>query len=409
MAMVARNRFDRMEHVAAMNRQPFQTPPRWWSPKLSRAWVRFWSPARRRMQLREQRLVGVDVRGVENMVDAVGKDQGVLVTPNHSSHADCYAFHGAADRVGCLFNFMIAWQVFQRSGPIKRMILRQHGCFSVDREGTDMRAFRQALDILKTAPNPLVVFPEGEVYHCNERITPFREGPAAMAILAARKGDRPVVCVPCAMKYEYVEDPTPALLELADRLERAVFWRPRPDLTLPARIYHLAEGLLALKEIEFFGHSKRGELPERIAGLIEFVLQGLEGRYETAGSPTTVPERIKALRQSVIEKMESVEAGDPTRTPCENDLGDLFLVVQAFSYPGNYVAERPSIERIAETLDKLEEDVLGLDTATIRGTRKVTVTFGEPIPVETGKGRKTKAADLTRLLEERVQGLLDAP
>jgi len=39
-------------------------------------------------------------------------------------------------------------------------------------------------------------------------------------------------------------------------------------------------------------------------------------------------------------------------------MDDLFFVIQLYSYPGDYVAERPVIERIAETLDKFEEDVL---------------------------------------------------
>jgi hypothetical protein len=79
-----------------------------------------------------------------------------------------------------------------------------------------------------------------------------------------------------------------------------------------------------------------------------------------------------------------------------------------FSYPGDYVAQQPSVERIAETLDKMEEDVLGFRTARIRGARKATIVFGEPIGVEGERGKKAAAAVLTRLLEERVQGLLDS-
>jgi hypothetical protein len=359
------------------------------------------------MQLKEQRLLEIEVRGLENIRQATADNQGVLVTPNHCGHADCYAFSGAVDQLRCHFYFMIAWQVFQRGTRLKRLALRHHGCFSVDREGTDMRAFRQAVEILQSSPHPLVVFPEGEVYHINDIITPFREGPAAMALLAARKGSRPVVCVPCAIKYSYLEDPTPELLPLMDTLERAVFWRPRPDLSLPERIYRLAEGLLALKELEFLGNTGSGTIPERIATLVNHILQGLDQHYDIDSSGSTVPERVKALRQKAIEKMAVLSENDPEHKQCGVDLDDLFFVVQAFSYPGNYVAQRPSIERIAETLDKFEEDVLGAKTAAIRGTRKATVTFGQPIPVEPGRTKKAATPALTRLLEERVQALLD--
>ena len=121
----------------------------------------------------------------------------------------------------------------------------------------------------------------------------------------------------------------------------------------------------------------------------------------------TVPERVKALRQQAIGRLEKLPEDDPMRCQYEDHLDDVFLVVQLFSYPGDYVAQQPSVERIAETLDKMEEDVLGFRTARIRGARKATVVFGPPISVEAERGTKKEAAVLTRLLEERVQALLD--
>ena len=59
-----------------------------------------------------------------------------------------------------------------------------------------------------------------------------------------------------------------------------------------------------------------------------------------------------------IEGLADEETDEETRAKLRADLEDLFLVVQLYSYPGDYVAEKPSIERMAETLDKLEEDVL---------------------------------------------------
>jgi hypothetical protein len=366
-----------------------------------------WRPFRRHHQFRKQRLLEIEARGLDHLRRATEVDQGVLITPNHPGHADCYAFFGALEQAGLCCYSMIAWQVFQRSNWFRQLALRHHGCFSVDREGTDMRAFRQAVEILHAAPHPLVVFPEGEVYHLGERITPFRDGPAAMALLAARKGTRPVVCVPCAIKYRYLKDPTPELLMLMNRLERAVYWRPRSDLALANRIYRLAEGLLALKEIEFLGCTSGGPIPERIGRLVNSILARLDGRYGVNNETCTVPERVKVLRHHMISQIESLPEDDPARKQHFDNLDDLFLAVQAFSYPGNYVSERPSIERIAETLDKFEEDVLGASTATVRGARKAIVSFAEPIVVDAAGDKKEATACLTRLLEQRVQKLLD--
>lgn len=107
-----------------MNRQPFEKPPRWWSPKLSRRFVDFWRPFRKREQRRKHRLLEVEVRGAGRIRELLRAGCGVLVTPNHCSHADCYVLYEAADRVGSPFYAMMAWQVFARSGWLRQQILR---------------------------------------------------------------------------------------------------------------------------------------------------------------------------------------------------------------------------------------------------------------------------------------------
>lgn len=390
-----------------MNRQPFEKPPQWWSPKPSKTWVDFWRRLRRREQTKKHRLLNVEVRGSEVVRQLLDEGSGVLITPNHASHADCFAVYEAADEIGCPVYAMVAWQVFQRGGWLRRAILRQHGCFSVDREGTDLGAVRQAREVLQSKRLPLVIFPEGEVYHLNDRLTPFRDGPAAIALMAARKSKRSIACVPSAIKYSYVEDPTQELLELMSRLERAVHWRPRPELSLELRVYHLAEGLLALKEVELLGKTSEGRIPQRVENLIEFLLARIEARHHLHNESLSVPERVKTTRQHVIAKLQETDEDDPQRSALIEDLDDLFLVVQAFSYAEDYIKQKPTIERIAETLDKFEEDVLGAATATIRGARKAIVTFGEPIILAGGGKRTMRPAELTQKLQDRVQILLD--
>ncbi|NIL95899.1 MAG: glycerol acyltransferase [Planctomycetales bacterium] len=392
-----------------MNRYAQQIPPRWWPPKLHPFWVWLWRPLRQRMQHREQQLMEVEVRQPGPLQAAMEAGQGILITPNHSGHADAHIMYNAADQAGCPFFFMTAWQVFAQRTRIGQWILQSHGCFSVDREGTDLTAFRQATQILQNRPYPLVIFPEGEVYHINERVTPFREGAATIALTAAKRAAREVVCIPCGIKYQYLDDPTDNLLALMDRLEEEIFWRPRPDLTLPQRIYRFAEGAMALKELEFLGHTATGPLPQRIDALADHILNEIEERYgiEPADPQRQIPERVKLLRRHALQQLAQLAAGDAGRKAFQHDLDDLFLVVQLFSYPGDYVQERPTIERMAETLDKFEEDVLGVYSAAIRGRRRATVVFGPPIPVPRDRKAKGAAAELTRQMEQEVQRLLD--
>jgi 1-acyl-sn-glycerol-3-phosphate acyltransferase len=390
-----------------MNIQPFDRPPRWWSPKLSGWWVRFWRVLRWRLRVRVQRLVEIEVRGLEHLSGAIADGCGVLVTPNHSGHADPLILYKAADQIGCCFYFMAAWQVFAKLSPVRRMILRQHGCFSVDREGSDKQAFRQAVDILQKSPSPLVIFPEGEVYHLNDRVTPFNEGPAAIAMTAAKDRSRPVVCIPCGIKYQYVEDPTEELVELMGRLEDRILWRVRDDLPLDERIYQFAEGALALKELEYLGHSNKGPLPDRIVSLSDQILTRLEGRYGKSAGDQALPKRVKMLRKEAIKLQFDSDENSREREQGRLDIEDLFFVTQLFSYPGDYVAGEATIERMAETLDKFEEDVLRLPTATIRSSRRAIVSFGERIVVERCHDKRDAVHNLTEMFEQKVQGLLD--
>jgi hypothetical protein len=67
------------------------------------------------------------------------------------------------------------------------------------------------------------------------------------------------------------------------------------------------------------------------------------------------------------------------------------------------------VERVAETLDKLEEDVLHVPEARVRGRRRATIALGEPVEVAAFAGGSSRRAApaLTEELERRVQALLD--
>ena len=390
-----------------MDRTRFEKPPRWWGPQLSPLGVRLSGWLRRMIISKGPRISEVEVRGAEHVRGALDAGNGILITPNHSVHGDPMVVYTAAEKFGSPLYFMGAWQVLGLVNPIRRAFLRMHGCFSVDREGTDRQAMQQAVDVLQNRKEPLVIFPEGEVYHCNERLTLFREGPTALAVMAARKADRDVVIVPCGLRYYYVEDPLPSLLKLMDDVEEALFWRPTPERPMSERLYRVADGMLALKELEFLGEARQGPVPERIAFLTDGVLKRVEEKYEISAEGKTIPERIKQGRQRAISAITEADESSEEYRRCADDLDDCYLCAQLFSYPGDYVAEHPSIDRLAETLDKFEEDILKRSTATVRARRRAVVVLGEPITVPKEKKRDA-ASELTQLLEERVQSLLDS-
>ncbi len=360
-------------------------------------------------QKRTQHLSGITFHGIEQVQLAMDDGRGVLILPNHSSHADPFSIYAAADEIGTTFYLMATWHVFSSRSKLGQWLLQKHGCFSVYREANDVAAFKRAVGILQDKKEPLVIFPEGEIYHCNERTTPFREGAAAIGVAAARRAEREMVAIPCSIFYRYLEDPTDSLVETMGRLEEAIFWRRRVEHDLPNRIYKFAEALLGLKELEYYNDTRSGPLPERIRSLGNFILASVEHRHDIPNKESSVPERVKLLRKRILDQLfdDTKPVSEPRRKELMDDLADLFVVVQSFSYPGNYVSQKPTIERMAETIDKFEEDVLNLPTATIRSQRTAELRFGTPIPIEGKSKVKGQTPQLTLQVERSVQTMLE--
>ena len=390
-----------------MNRYTMLFAPQAWKPSVSPSLVKFLRPFRDRQRKRLIQISDIEVAGASIVQERIKDGEGVMIMPNHSSHADPYVIYSAADQVGTALHVMATWHVFHDKSWLARWILTKHGCFSVDREANDIGAFRLATSILQEKQQPLVIFPEGEIYHCNERVTPFREGAAAIAVAAARKSKRPITCIPCAIRYNYVEDPTPSLLETMSELETSIFWRPKTTEPLEKRIYDFAEVLLMVKELEYLKTTQSGRLPDRIASLREQILTNVEQRNEIEASSKSIPERVKAARKTIMEKELAGDADTQQATQLNNDMEDLFLVVQSFSYPGDYVDDHPSIDRMAETIDKFEEDVLKKTTAEIKAQRRAKVSFGEPVDVSSDRKVKGQTTTITTEIEQRVQQMLD--
>ncbi|MBI3468800.1 MAG: 1-acyl-sn-glycerol-3-phosphate acyltransferase [Planctomycetes bacterium] len=97
------------------------------------------------------------VQGLEKLSDRIGASDGVLITPNHSHDSDPHVMMEVSKRVGRRFYFMAAWQIFRMHWGIDGWCLQRMGAFSVDREGCDRRAIKQAVELLTTGKS-LIVF-----------------------------------------------------------------------------------------------------------------------------------------------------------------------------------------------------------------------------------------------------------
>ena len=91
-------------------------------------------------------------------------------------------------------------------------------------------------------------------------------------------------------------------------------------------------------------------------------------------------------------------------------LDDVQLALQLFSYPGDYITEEPTPERMAETIEKFEEDVFGVIRSI--GQRCARVRFGTLVDLKQAcKAGRTRAviAKVTDELEATIGNLLVTP
>lgn len=356
----------------------------------------------------------VGIEGADRIAALVKEGHSILVAPNHADHADPFVLDYAGRRWGLPFHYMAAREGFEQNRLIA-FALRRSGVFSIDREGADIAAIKTAMKLLQECVYPLIIFPEGEIYHHHERLAPLNEGVATIRLRASENlphGKRAYI-VPTAVRYFYHDDVAATFAPRLDALEERITWKPRPDLGTVERIYRLGSGLLGLKEVEFFGESRPGALVERILNLQTRLIERVEAKHGGPPKDKTIPERVKSLRGKIRKKLFE-EAGPPAErnaAALHDDLDTLFLAVQLYSYPGQYLRERPSVHRIAETLLKLEEDVMGSSNyATVRRAR---VRFGEPIDIHQflqarSLTAKTAAEPLTEHLAQTIQSMIDA-
>ncbi|MEW4490170.1 1-acyl-sn-glycerol-3-phosphate acyltransferase [Thalassoglobus sp. JC818] len=396
-----------------MNSQPFQTPPKWWPSRLSPRLIRLVRSFRLR-DLKQKGICSIDVLGAEAIRNSLDAGAGVLLLPNHSFHYDSYVLIEAALQAGWHTHFMTAWQVFGMSTTPGKHFLQRHGCFSINREGTDTKAIKQAISILSEDQHALTVFSEGDIYHSNDRVMPFREGAAAIALKAAKRSGRPIHVYPCGMKCFYTQDPTDELVGMMNQLEERIRWRPRPDLPLLDRIYRFGHGFLSSKEIEYLGESGTGDLPARLRFLAENILEKVRSAHGLKQRSQDITEQIRGIRSYLIREIEKAQnsvSDDSSNSEIaehiatlQRHLDDMFFVTQLTSYHGNYTVENPTIERMAETIDKFEEDIFDLQCPTSRGKRRAVVRFGEPIDLSQAQ---LDTSSLTALAEANVQKLLN--
>src|SRR5258708_7802149 len=264
----------------------------------------------------------------------------------------------------------------------------------------DKQAVQTSIEILETAERPLVIFPEGHISRTNDRLTPMLEGTALIARQAARKRgkeNKKVVVHPVAIRYSFPFDVESAAAKMLDEIEARLTWRPSRELPLYERFQKVGAGLLALKELQYLGHTQDGPLLDRIAKLIDAILAPLEAEWTNGNRDGHPVARVKRLRAAILPDMIKGDLDEPEKARRWRLLEDADVAQQLYHYPPHYVAEGGPNGRIIETVERFEEDLTG--KITVHGPVEAKVTVGDAIEVSTGREARREADPLMAAIE----------
>lgn len=357
-------------------------------------------------------IAGVSSMGAGKVAALVDSGDGVMLAGNHADHADPHVVLEVAAREGWSPRFMAAREGFE-SGRLASYALQCGGAFSIDRDGADISALKTAIETIASSCNPLVIFPEGEIYHHQESLDPIHDGFASILIKATTKmpAGRRAWLVPMATTYRYPPEIEKTWHDRIGILEYHTRGRTFPGLDVVGRLLALGESALENEEMRYLGEHHTGDpLPARLAHLRESILGQVEARLGLSFPGKSTPERFRLLRGHLRRKMLS----DPPPPPPDReamlaDFVHLHRVHQLYSYPGTYLAENPTRERVSETILKLEEDIL--DSPRYPVGRTAHVVFDTPVDAASalaaaGGQPKAAAAALTKHLTDSLTRLL---
>jgi 1-acyl-sn-glycerol-3-phosphate acyltransferase len=358
---------------------------------------------------RSQGVTSYEVRGAEHLRCSLRTGHGIMLTPNHCRPGDPIAMGWLAREVKTLFFAMASWHLFNQD-RFTAWAIQKMGGFSVYREGMDRQAIQTAIDILAQAKRPLILFPEGTVTRTNDRLGALLDGVSFIARSAARKRQRThpdgrVVIHPVALKYLFRGDLAVTLDPVLTEIETRFSWRPRGDRPLLERIRQVGFGLLALKELEYFGQSQSGKLSERLRGLIDRLLHPIELEWLGAPQQGPVVPRTKALRMKILPDMIRGQLEPAERDRRWRQLADIYLSQQVYSYPADYVTAEPTVDRLLETVERYEEDLT--DQVRVHGNLHVIIEVGEAIDVDDRRDRHELVDPIMNRIEEQLQGMLN--
>ena len=356
----------------------------------------------------------------------------LLLMPNHPTNDDPALLFALSHAANLPFHYLACRETFDGLHGLWGRLIQRLGAYSVVRGTADRESFRATREILAAPAGKLVIFPEGEVYSQNDTLLPFHTGVVQMAFWAledARKagdaGATDLALLPVAVRYCFVQDMTGPISRSLDALEEALGLPADPGAAPYARLRRVGIAVLETMEAEY-GLKRRDtgaeDLTPRMNALKTLLLDRAAALIGVPLAPeATLPEKMRMLMNSVyaVTREEPSVRRSAYRERLHQQqaarvqplMQDLNRVANWIAAQDHYAGARPTPERLADTLRRLEVEAFGAPR--LRGLRRATVRVGQPLRLAAcydayRADKRATVARLTRELEAAVQGLLDA-
>ena len=346
------------------------------------------------------------------------------------------------------------------AGSYVGWIASRLGGTSIQRGKADWTGLRSARDLFANGQFPMAAAPEGATNGLSEFISPLEPGIAQLGFWCAedlhkQERSEQVLIVPVGIKYDYVAAPWSAIANLLTQLEAAsglvVHSGQQNEVSclesLYPRLLTLAEHLLSLME-DFYNRFYHQTLPDaktiaaettdrnaalviRLQALLDTALR-ISEEYFNLLSKGQLSDRCRRVEQAGWNYIFREEFKDiKALSPVEKALGDrvadeansrmwhMRLVESFVAVSGNYIREKPTAERFAETtliLWKMVARIKGDKAVQLPqlGKQRVKITIGEPISVserypaykENRLEARKAVAELTNDLQSKMENLI---
>ena len=384
-------------------------PYQFFPPKPNRLVIRIGQWANHHLILPgpNHRISELEIDGADRVRGRIASGASLLFLPNHSTHSDPQIMTEVQRRLGISASFMAAYDVFLR-GKVGAWMMQRCGSFSVDREGSDRRSMSTAIDVLKKRKS-LTIFPEGNVYFTADRVTPFLEGAAFIGVKAQKAlgESRPVFVIPVAIKATHLIDQRAAVLGRLSRAAQIVGSNLDRSAEPIAELRRIGQLALQKHLLSNGFETVSDDLPIygqvlRAAGTIA---DSLEADLELEAKPGfELADRLRKIRS----KIHQIRIDDDSNIEAQTATGwadRAILALRLLGYTRKYVAESPTLDRFAETVEKLLED-LESKAPKPYGKRRAIIRLCEPIDLREHSGRGA-VSEVTARVESAVQNALD--